>query len=92
MIVSKEQIIRFAEAKMTQALALLKSETEVPLNEQDKESIAMLVEAINFFDTVLCIAGVLSEETIDDIREAYRQLKEKAKARELQTLDTTSKL
>ena len=80
LIISKEQIIRFAEAKIIQALALFKDETEAPLNEQDKKSIAMLVEAINFFDTVLCIADVLSEDAIDEIREAYRQLKGKAKA------------
>ena len=83
MIMDKEWLVNYAEKNMAHLITLLKDEyEEVNPAKRDIPTIIRLQDAINFYDTVLCITGVLNPDFDKHLTLIYDKVREEKEAEE----------
>jgi hypothetical protein len=83
MIMDKEWLVNYAEKNMAHLMTLLKGEyEEVNPAKRDVATIIQLQDAINFYDTVLCITGVLHPDFDKHLSLIYNKAREEKEAEE----------
>ena len=77
MIMDKEWLVNYAEKNMVHLITLLKDEyEEVNPAKRDVATIIHLQDAINFYDTVLCITSVLHPDFDEHLTLIYDKARE----------------
>ena len=77
MIMDKAWLVNYAEKNMANLIVLLKDELEEPNpTKRDVPTILRLQDAINFYDTVLCLSEVLHPEFDKHLKTMYNKSKE----------------
>lgn len=77
MIMDKEWLVNYAEKNMAHLITLLKGEyEEVNPAKRDVPTILRLQDAINFYDTILCLSEVLHPEFDKHLKSMYNKSKE----------------
>ena len=77
MIMDKAWLVGYAEKNMANLIVLLKDEMEEPNpTKRDVSTILRLQNAINFYDTVLCLSEVLHPEFDKHLKSLYNKAKE----------------
>lgn len=83
MIMDKEWLVNYAEKNMAHLITLLKDEyEEVNPAKRDVPTIIRLQDAINFYDTVLCITGVLHPDFDKHLILIYDKVREEREIEE----------
>lgn len=88
MIMDKAWLVSYAEKTMNNLIVLLKDEMEEPNpTKRDVPTILRLQDAINFYDTILCLSEVLHPEFDKHLKEMYNKSKEKEEEEENNVVD-----
>ena len=88
MIMDKAWLVSYAEKTMSNLIVLLKDEMEEPNpTKRDVPTILRLQDAINFYDTVLCLSEVLHPEFDKHLKAMYNKSKEKEEEEEDNVVD-----
>ena len=83
MIMDKKWLVNYAEKNIVHLITLLKDEyEEVNPAKRDVATIVHLQDAINFYDTVLCIADLLHPDFDKHLTLIYNKAREEGKAEE----------
>lgn len=77
MIMDKTWLVNYAEKNMANLMVLLEDEMEEPNpTKRDVPTILRLQDAINFYDTVLCLSEVLHPDFDKHLKMMYNKSKE----------------
>ena len=88
MIMDKAWLVNYAEKNMANLISLLEDELEESnLTKRDVPTIFRLQDAINFYDTVLCLSKVLHPEFDKHLKSMYNKSKEKEEEEENNVAD-----
>lgn len=83
MIMDKAWLVNYAEKNMANLFVLLEDELEESNpTKRDVPTILRLQDAINFYDTVLCLSEVLHPEFDKHLKTMYNKSEEKEEEKE----------
>lgn len=91
MIMDKAWLVNYAEKNMAQLLTLLEDEmTESDPAHRDIVAIIKLQDAVNFYDTILCLSEVLHPEFDKHLKAMYDEMKKNEEQQEKEAEESGS--